>query len=106
MRWASLLVLLAACGTDTDSSCTTTVTYQTVGAPFVDSWCRGCHSIDVPGGMRQRAPANVNFDTLDEIRGQLVDIDNDISHRTMPPAGGPSDDERALLITWLRCGAP
>jgi hypothetical protein len=25
---------------------------------------------------------------------------------TMPPAGGPSGEERALLAEWLACGAP
>ena len=104
MRWASVVLLLAACGTDRDPACSTTVTYQTVGAPFVDSWCRGCHSIDAT--TRQRAPANINFDTLDEIRVRLLDVDSTVSLRTMPPAGGPSDDERALMVTWLRCGAP
>ena len=104
MRWASLMLVLAACGTDRDPGCPPTVTYQTVGAPFVESWCRGCHSIDAT--TRQRAPADVNFDTLDEIRGRLFDVDGTISERTIPPAGGPSDAERTLMTTWLRCGAP
>lgn len=107
MRWCSVaLALVAACGTDVDPACRTSETYQTVGGPFIENWCRGCHSIDLPIGQRQRAPGDVNFDTIDEIRAQAPAIERVITAGTMPPAGGPSDDERTMMMQWLRCGAP
>ena len=82
------------------------LTYQNFGEPFALDWCRGCHSAAVPPGMRQKAPININFDT----RAELMQWQDRILMRatseapTMPPAGGPSADERALLAEWLECG--
>jgi uncharacterized membrane protein len=96
----------AACGNDLDPVCSSSdLTYETFGAPFVTTWCRGCHSRDQ--AMRQQAPEDINFDTRDDIvrfsgairtRAGLA--------RTMPPAGGPSAEERRLLVEWLGCNAP
>ncbi len=103
---SSLLVLvLAACGTDADTQCATT-SYSTVGEPYIASWCRGCHSADLPASMRQLAPAGVNFDTLADVRAQLASIQTSIANGTMPPEGGPSAQDTALMMTWLTCGAP
>lgn len=101
-----LAVALAACGTDSDSTCTSAITYSTVGQPYMESWCNGCHSADLPPNMRQLAPANVNFDTLDEIRGQLLPIQMTIQTGTMPPEGGPNAQDQMLVLQWLGCGAP
>ncbi len=102
------LVATAACGTDTDVTCASSqLTYDNFGGPFVVNWCRDCHSAQLPAGMRQDAPADVNFDTLDEIRTWSRRISLTAgTGTTMPPAGGPTDDERKLLVEWLRCGAP
>jgi uncharacterized membrane protein len=110
MRSARELLVLAlgaaACGSDLDPTCASSdLTYETFGAPFVTSWCRGCHSRDQT--MRQQAPEDVNFDThADAV--QLADAIRALAGvgRAMPPAGGPSLDERALLVVWLDCGAP
>jgi uncharacterized membrane protein len=57
--------------------------------------------------MRQMAPVGVDFDTLDGARR----FPDRIAARaaggtpTMPPAGGPTIEERALLVEWIRCGA-
>lgn len=101
------LAALAACGSDIDPACrSSTLDYQTFGAPFVTSWCRGCHSVDAPAGMRQLAPLGMNFDTVDDVRAWSAQIVvSTVDLRTMPPAGGPSDGERALLADWLACGA-
>ena len=103
-----LALALAACGNDVDPACRPTdITYQTFGEPFMATWCNGCHSAALPPGMRQDAPDDVNFDTLDEIRTQwlpIVQTTTDVE--TMPPEGGPSSSERQLLAAWLRCGAP
>ena len=117
--WLSLLVVVAACGNDVgvppgeelptpdpDECKTSYLDYGNFGAPFVSNWCRGCHSASVPAGMRQRAPLAVNFDT----EAQVLEYRERIAARalgtkpTMPPAGGPSDEERALLAEWIACG--
>ncbi len=80
--------------------------YQNFGAPFIANWCRGCHASGVPETMRQDAPLDVNFDD----HGTTMQWKTEILRRatgdapTMPPAGGPSDEERALLAEWLACG--
>ena len=116
--WPSLL-LVAACGVgpatgdasqqvDPDTCAQTSyVTYASFGQPFLENWCRGCHSSQLPPAMRQMAPANVNFDSLDDVHTWSHDILTRAggSAATMPPAGGPSEDERQLLVDWLGCGA-
>jgi uncharacterized membrane protein len=102
----AITIALAACGNDTDPKCDAHLTYENFGAPFIDNWCRACHSVTLPAGMRQMAPTGMDFDTLDEVRAWSVDIDATSGHgSTMPPAGGPSQAERELLVQWLRCGA-
>jgi uncharacterized membrane protein len=83
-----------------------TLSYQNFAAPFVLNWCRGCHGKDQPAAMRQNAPLTVNFDTPEEVRAARARI---LARATgvapsMPPAGGPSAEERELLAEWLACG--
>lgn len=84
------------------------LTYENFGAPFFSEYCTGCHSSQLPSDMRQNAPPDVNFETLEKVRMHAARIyaraadDND----TMPPAGGPPSDVRELLGEWLACGAP
>lgn len=84
------------------------LTYESFGGPFIYSYCSGCHSKDLPEGMRQEAPMGSDFDTLDATREWSARIwaraaDHNL---TMPPIGGPDDDEREMLGEWLACGAP
>ena len=121
--WLSALVLVAACGTDmrpeelgeepstvepvpADKCETSYLSYDNFGAPFVISWCRGCHSSAIPQGQRQKAPMTVNFDTLDDVRNWSERIETRAASATpdMPPAGGPTEAERALLREWIECG--
>ena len=108
MRLLCSLLVLAACGDDIDAQCASSqLTYQTFGEPFMASWCNGCHSAGLPPNMRQAAPLGVDFDTLDEIRTQAIAIVRTTTDdRTMPPEGGPTDADRQLLASWVRCGAP
>ena len=83
------------------------LTYENFGEGFMLSWCNGCHSSVMPEGERQDAPLASNFDDLDAVRAWSDRIwfrsaDHNI---TMPPVGGPEDDERARLGEWLACGA-
>ena len=84
------------------------LTYESFGGPFMYSYCSGCHSKDLPEGMRQDAPMGADFDTLETTRAWSKRIwaragDHNL---TMPPIGGPGDDEREMLGEWLACGAP
>lgn len=79
------------------------------GMPFITTWCTGCHSSDLVGDTeRQMAPAEYDFDSLDAIRSSvlMVYLNAADEHEDMPPAGGPSAEERELLGDWLACGAP
>lgn len=79
------------------------------GMPFITTWCTGCHSSDLVGDTeRQMAPPEYDFDSLDAIRASMlmVYINAADEHDDMPPAGGPSAEERELLGDWLACGAP
>lgn len=110
-------IALAGCGNDqanevdarvVDECATSYLRYDNFGAPFALDWCRGCHSSAIPMGMRQKAPLDVNFDTLDDIRHwqHQILVQATGTAPKMPPAGGPSGDERVLLAEWLGCGAP
>lgn len=116
-----VVVVLAACGNDVgmpppgkeplpqpdpDVCETSYLDYANFGAPFVSNWCRGCHSSSVPAGMRQKAPLDVNFDTEADVLAQRERIAARSlgTKPTMPPAGGPSAEERALLAEWIACG--
>ena len=103
-RSVLLVLLLAGCGNDTRVECSESpLTYQTFGDPYIANWCRGCHSEDLIPTMRQDAPLGVNLDTLDEVRQRRAQI-LEMGDR-MPPTGGPSEEERALMREWLTCGA-
>ena len=110
----ALVLALGACGTDVSSGtaadpvCTTSVlTYENFGAPFLLDWCRGCHSSTQPVGMRQDAPMGVDFDDLGRVRDFAATIELRATGLTpnMPPAAGPSPEERAMLKEWITCGA-
>src|ERR1044071_448409 len=100
-RCNRVLVVLAAwlasgCGADHNPECAHSfLRYDNFGAPFMANWCRSCHSAGLPADMRQQAPADVNFDTLGEIRRWSLAIERSTAERTtMPPAGGPALAER------------
>jgi len=58
--------------------------------------------------MRQDAPLQFNFEDVATIRelAPIMLLKATGEMPTMPPAAGPSSDERALLEEWLSCGAP
>jgi uncharacterized membrane protein len=108
---AAVLCALArttGCGADTDPGCDRSfLGYDNFGSPFIVSRCRACQSVDIPTDMRQRAPAEINFDNLPEIRHWATQIKRSAGEtQAMPPAGGPPPSERQMLVEWLGCGAP
>jgi|MudIll2142460700_1097286.scaffolds.fasta_scaffold01237_4 uncharacterized membrane protein len=116
--WLSVVVLVAACGNDVgvpppgeppvdpDACETSYLDYGNFGAPFVLNWCTGCHASSVPAGMRQKAPVDVNFDDAADVIEwkERIRIRATGDKPTMPPAGGPTTEERSLLAEWIACG--
>ena len=105
------LALLVGCkapvGDSGDAACgrVPPLSYNNYGEGFIGLYCVGCHSSLVPEARREGAPDGVNFDSY----AGIVAYGNRIYARavpddsTMPPGGGPSSDERALLGEWLTC---
>ena len=105
---AAVTALTGACGADTNRSCAQSfLRYDNFGSPFIVDWCRACHSADTPPDMRQQAPADINFDNRSEVRRWSLQIRLTAGEgSSMPPAGGPSPEDRQMLVEWLGCGAP
>ncbi|MBL8973019.1 MAG: hypothetical protein JNK56_20700 [Myxococcales bacterium] len=81
---------------------------ENFGAPFMLTYCNGCHSKGLAADERADAPLGMNFDTLADVRTHAPRIwlraaDHNAS---MPPYGAPAQDERTRLGEWLACGAP
>ena len=108
---AALLLLVMACGDDADDSggldplCqdAPVVTWEYWGQGFLTESCQSCHG----GGTidRNGAPESVRFDTEADVwthRDSILSTATGDSP-TMPPRGGLSEDDRALLEIWLTC---
>ena len=70
------------------------------------TWCTGCHSQGRDGDARYGAPESVNLDSLADAVAWQDRILARVSAGTMPPGGGPSEQERERLALWFSCGAP
>ncbi|MEM6926522.1 MAG: hypothetical protein AAF602_06325 [Myxococcota bacterium] len=114
MRSALFGVLLTSCATGPDGELEEPVedvelcaayTWDTVGHPFVLSWCTGCHGEGVPEGQRAGAPVGVDLDTeaLVATFAERIAVRATGTEPDMPPAGGPSDREIEDLEMWLAC---
>lgn len=69
---------------------------------FVTGRCQACHAGSAP--ERHGAPEGVTFDGCAQIVAQAEAIGRTVlDSGTMPPGGGVTDDERALLEDWLAC---
>ncbi len=84
------------------------LTYENFGGPFINNNCTGCHHSSLSAGERQNAPPGFDFETVELIRKHADRIwaRSGDDNATMPPAGPPAEEERALLGEWLACGAP
>lgn len=85
--------------------CATAPTWEGFAQGMLTTWCTPCHASSLEGTERQGAPAEVDLDTLDDAlrwadRIQARTVDS----ATMPPGGGPTEEERARLGEWLACG--
>lgn len=84
------------------------LTAENFGAPFMLTYCTGCHHVSLKAGERAGAPLGVDFESLAKVRAQAARIwaRAGDQNATMPPVGPPPVDERARLGEWLACGAP
>ncbi len=81
---------------------------QSFGMPLMTTWCTSCHSAALTGDERRGAPVGLDLESEAAVREYALRIfaraaDDNLS---MPPAGGPTEQERVLLGDWLACGAP
>ena len=83
-------------------------TWDNFGKSHMDKHCNGCHSVLIPLAQRQNAPVGVDFNTYGDV---LEWYDRIIARSTrkqldepsMPPGGGPSDQELEQVLEWLEC---
>jgi uncharacterized membrane protein len=68
-----------------------TLTYESFGQTFMSTYCTRCHSQTKTGPSRIGAPADHNFDTIDEIRVFKNHIDEHA-------AAGPNGTNRAMPL--------
>jgi hypothetical protein len=85
----------------------TCVSYEDFAGPFLLNWCVGCHSSSLDEAHRKMAPLGMDFDTLEGVRAHADRIKVRVAElKNMPPLGGPSDEDRALLAEWIDCDLP
>ena len=78
------------------------VTWDAFADGFFRSRCQACHASTSPD--RRGAPDGVAFDDEAATRGQGERVRARVLvEPTMPPGGGLSESERALLDVWLSC---
>lgn len=82
--------------------------WENFGDAFLRNWCKGCHSPHLEGKARFGAPAGVDLVTIEDLRQWQARVKARATGDapSMPPAGGPSPEERARLLQWLSSGAP
>jgi uncharacterized membrane protein len=124
-RFASFLGALAGAavltlvgcegGEPTGTSCPpgNTLTYENFGQTFMGTYCLRCHNEALTGSARKDAPSDLNFNTLEQVRAEADEIDEQagagatVTNEEMPPSGEkPSVEDRRKLSEWLACGAP
>lgn len=100
---AAVVVLLwSGCGS-VDCEEAPVVTWNNFGQAFVTEHCQTCHASSAPD--RYDAPEGVTFDSVEDLQAVADAV---LARATgpeadMPPLGGPSEEERYLLETWLVC---
>ena len=105
----STLALVACGGTDSATAelavgCSDSpLTWETAAAPYINNYCRGCHSRDLSTSMRAGAPVNVNFDSKEDLLDSLESVLERIEERSMPPIGATDSRSEAAFLTWAYC---
>ncbi len=89
------------------------VSYDNFGHGFMNTWCAPCHSSALQSGApgeddpRSGAPEGVDLDTHAGVQdwSERILARSTGDAPSMPPVGGPTLDDLALLEEWLLCGA-
>jgi hypothetical protein len=94
--------------TDPSACADSEATWEAFTQPFLTTWCTPCHSSELTGSWRLGAPLGANFDTHADAAQWADSI---VAYAAsdeplMPPAGGTTLDEQAMLREWAACGAP
>jgi uncharacterized membrane protein len=79
------------------------LTWEGFGRGFMVTYCQGCHATTAPD--RHDAPPNVVFDTEADValwKDRIIATAGG-EPATMPPAGGPTPEDREKLAAWLGC---
>jgi len=108
---SALLLFLWGCAGSSDDSAAFTcdrdppLTYANFGEGFMSTHCVGCHSVLVPTDLREGAPAGIDLNTYTDVIAWVdrIEARAGTTEAGMPPGGGPSEAERALLREWLYC---
>ena len=104
-----LLFWLLGCGASDESggACDRDppLTYTNFGQGFIGRHCAGCHSSLLPEDHRNGAPLGIDLDTLEGVQkwAERVRVRTVPADGGMPPGGGPTEEERAMVAEWLEC---
>jgi uncharacterized membrane protein len=84
---------------------TPALSYDNFGKGYLQQYCTGCHSSLVPESHREGATPGVDFDTYEGVLtwAERIDARATGNDPSMPPGGGPADDEVERLSEWLSC---
>jgi hypothetical protein len=98
-----LCVLACACGGDAkkvQDTCATSVSYETVGEPFLERNCLRCHGEDVGAAL---GGGHV-FGSEAELAEHGHDVYEAVESGVMPK-GGPAlpEAEKRAFLDWLEC---
>lgn len=102
-------------GPPTGATCPSgsTLTYDNFAKGFFSEYCTRCHSEKLKGDARMKAPADHNFDTIEEIELLAKHIDEkagsgpSATNSLMPPSNPkPSEADRKKLSEWIACDVP
>ncbi len=79
------------------------LTWDGFAQGFLTTHCQGCHASTSPD--RHDAPENVIFDTEEDALAwkERILVTAGTEPYTMPPAGGPTAEDRERLVAWLTC---
>ena len=93
-------------GTESEVQCNhdPPLTYENFGQGFLRQHCNGCHSsYREYDWQRSGAPSGIDFDTWDTLLEWSDRVLIRTDEGTMPPAGGPSTEERDVFVEWMEC---
>lgn len=92
---------LGSCPNDLPDACANAPSYTNDVAPVVAAHCASCHS---PGGVE----GNHDFTTYQGIYQERSRVLPQVFGCRMPPGSAAplSQSDRAVLLSWLVCGAP